>query len=512
LFVLFVTGAYGQDVTLTVNSAYGNPVPSIGPHTYATGTVLTASVATPVDGGPGVRYACVGWKSKGSRPSQYVEIDGIIYYEIPSIGWTNTVLGPNGETCVINSNVVLTWKWKAQYLLDVNVEPVAHCVAGYVRIWWIDKTVTPPVEVDIPNHEYWDSGKVAQLTAVADEGYDFAYWSGGSQVIRLEPWKNPTVQKMRRPETIIAVFVPKPPTYSTEASGVIGTLGGVVEVTDPQSPIVGAKIEIPPDALELDTIIEIKRVTSNPPPFVEPENFDVTVGSEVIYFSSTEPILQPVRISIPYPDADNDGVVDGTSTSTVGLNLLYYDEESYIWCGIPTGTVSVDPSTRTVSSMTEHLSHWRWFSAYMREGTETSPKVYKWTISRYTSLRFPTEVTDEEIREQVERAIEIWDAELPLIDFVYSAAQPVDIEVSWDRGWLWWWLLGDPFGYVISGPGLYGQDIYLNDTGRYGWEIGDTPGTDSRYDVCSATLHEFCHVLGITGDTYTGMPPIIDGL
>ena len=501
LFLLAATAYSQETVTLTVNSAHGSPTPSVGDHSYLKGTPVTATVATPVGGGGGlIRYACVGWKAKGSQPSNPQGYDPP---EILAVGFTNSVY------FTIDSNVVLTWKWKTQYLLTLNVEPAG---AGHIDFYCDSHPEEPAGTYPPTEGGYWTVLRVAQLTAVANEGYDFAYWSGGSQVLRLEPTKNPTVQKMRRPETITAVFVPKPPTYSTEASGVIGTLGGVVEVTDPQSPIFGAKIEIPPDTLQLDATIDIKIVTSNPPPFVEPENFDVTVGSEVIYFSSTEPILQPVRISIPYPDADNDGVVDGTSTSTVGLNLLYYDEESYIWCGIPTGTVSVDPSTRTVSSMTEHLSHWRWFSAYMREGTETSPKVYKWTISRYTSLRFPTEVTDEEIREQVERAIEIWDAELPLIDFVYSAAQPVDIEVSWDRGWLWWWLLGDPFGYVISGPGLYGQDIYLNDTGRYGWEIGDTPGTDSRYDVCSATLHEFCHVLGITGDTYTGMPPIIDGL
>jgi len=356
-FVLFVTVAYCQEmVSLTVNSAYGSPDPSLGVHTYAVGTVITASVATPVGGGSGIQYSCVGWRGKGSRPTFPVDPP-----ELPAMGTTNSV------TFTINTDVVLTWRWKTQYYLTLNVEP--HPWAGHIDFYCDSHPEEPSGTYPPTEGGYWTTLRVAQLTAVADEGYDFAYWSGGSQVIRLEPTKNPTVQKMRRPETITAVFVPKPPTYSTEASGVIGTLGGVVEVTDPQSPIFGAKIEIPPDTLQLDATIDIKIVTSNSPPFVEPENFDVTVGSEVIYFSCTQPILQPVRISVPYPDADNDGVVDGTSASTVGLNLLYYDEELDVWCGIPTGTVSVDPSTRTVSSMTEHLSHWRWDCRYLREGT-----------------------------------------------------------------------------------------------------------------------------------------------
>ena len=151
----------------------------------------------------------------------------------------------------------------------------------------------------------------------------------------------------------------------------------------------------------------------------------------------------------------------------------------------------------------------------------------------------------------MERAIEIWDAELPLIDFVYSAAGPIDIEVTWDQRWPALDVIRLKNGLEIKGtiiketedeviiriigfielpilwtdiesmrsvPGYAdptGQDIHFNDTGHYGWEIGDTPPDlpqrDLRWDICTATLHEFCHVLGITGDTYIRMPPIIDG-
>jgi hypothetical protein len=196
--VLLAASAYSQDtVTLTVNSAYGRPDPSVGVHSYLTGTVITASVATPVLGGGGVRYACVGWKSKGDPE------------HLASVGFTNNT-GPFS----ITKNIVLTWKWKAQYRLTVNVSPQAHCVPGHVDVWWVDKTVEPPQNVPAPEDGYWDYKKVAQLQAVAHEGYDFAYWSGGSGAIRTDPYQNPTAQQMRRPETVIANFTPEPRNFT----------------------------------------------------------------------------------------------------------------------------------------------------------------------------------------------------------------------------------------------------------------------------------------------------------
>jgi hypothetical protein len=193
LLALFVTSAYAQEtVTLTVNSAYGSPDPSVGVHSYAKGTELTASVATPVAGGTGIQYACVGWKSKGSVPSHPGEI--------AAIGFTNSV------TFTINSNVVLTWRWKAQYLLTLNVSP--HLWAGHINFYCDSHPEEPSGTYPPTDGGYWTYLRVAQLTAVADRDYVFDHWSGGSQVLRLEPWKNPTVQKMRRPETITAVFLP----------------------------------------------------------------------------------------------------------------------------------------------------------------------------------------------------------------------------------------------------------------------------------------------------------------
>jgi len=203
LFLLAATAYSQETVTLTVNSAHGSPTPSAGDHSYLKGTPVTATVATPVGGGGGlIRYACVGWKAKGSQPSNPQGYDPP---EILAVGFTNSVY------FTIDSNVVLTWKWKTQYLLTLNVEPAG---AGHIDFYCDSHPEEPSGTYPPTEGGYWTILRVAQLTAVADEGYDFANWSGGSQVIRLEPTKNPTVQKMRRPETVIANFTPQPRTFT----------------------------------------------------------------------------------------------------------------------------------------------------------------------------------------------------------------------------------------------------------------------------------------------------------
>jgi parallel beta-helix repeat protein len=143
------------------------------------------------------------------------------------MGFTNKV------TFTINSNVVLTWRWKAQYLLTLNVSP--HLWAGHINFYCADHPEEPSGTYPPTEGGYWSYLRVAQLTAVANEGYEFAYWSGGSQVIRLEPTKNPTVQKMRRPETVIANFtplVPQPPAADFSATPRFGVAPLTVQFTD----------------------------------------------------------------------------------------------------------------------------------------------------------------------------------------------------------------------------------------------------------------------------------------
>jgi len=59
-------------------------------------------------------------------------------------------------------------------------------------------------------------------------------------------------------------------------------------------------------------------------------------------------------ITLPYPDVDNDGLVDGTSVNENGLSIYHLDEKHNLWVRIP-GSI-VDTKNKTVSVKVSHFS------------------------------------------------------------------------------------------------------------------------------------------------------------
>ncbi|MDI6788572.1 MAG: putative Ig domain-containing protein, partial [Planctomycetota bacterium] len=146
------------------------------------------------------------------------------------------------------------------------------------------------------------------------------------------------------------------PSIIIENTASIGSLGGTLEVINSNSPIYGTKIELPTSCITSDTTVTISRKVDNIPTFTPPANTIVTVSNEIINFSADgQNFTQPVRISIPYPDTNNDGIVDGTSVNVTGLSAMYYDADSSQWKGIPSGTVSIDLIAKTINVVTTHL-------------------------------------------------------------------------------------------------------------------------------------------------------------
>ncbi len=84
------------DLTVASNQT---STPSNGSYWYDSGTPITAFVTTPVSGGTGVRYVCLGWSGTGS---------------VPATGATSAV------TFNINAPSTLTWNWQTQYYLTVT--------------------------------------------------------------------------------------------------------------------------------------------------------------------------------------------------------------------------------------------------------------------------------------------------------------------------------------------------------------------------------------------------------
>jgi len=166
-----ITANFAPTCTLTVRSRYGSPDPPAGSHTYPINTEITASVATPVSGTPGIRYACTGYRARGSPET------------LPPTGEGNSV------TFTITMNTTLTWTWKTQYLLTTSAIPDG---SGTVEV--------SPISTD----GYYDAKSTITLTAIENEGYYFGYWSGG-----LRGTANPQVLLLRGPRNVTATFIPE---------------------------------------------------------------------------------------------------------------------------------------------------------------------------------------------------------------------------------------------------------------------------------------------------------------
>ena len=122
------------DPILTVVDAYGTSDPAAGDYTYSAGTQITLTASS--QGSATIRATPVGWTMIGGN-----------------------VTSGEGATATIelNRNSVFTWQYKTEYKLDFEAGSGGS--------------------VSLPDGWY-EGGKPLQLTAIADEGYYFAGWSG----------------------------------------------------------------------------------------------------------------------------------------------------------------------------------------------------------------------------------------------------------------------------------------------------------------------------------------------
>ena len=133
-----------------------------------------------------------------------------------------------------------------------------------------------------------------------------------------------------------------------EVSAPIGSAGGTVEVTNQASPIAGAQAAIPAGALASTVTITITQVTAPAGLPSQPAGPCVDFGPDGTQFST------PVELSLPYPDADNDGIVDGTGISEDLVNAYYYNETTSAWENVP--VIGRDKALNLVRIQTTHFS------------------------------------------------------------------------------------------------------------------------------------------------------------
>ena len=135
-----------------------------------------------------------------------------------------------------------------------------------------------------------------------------------------------------------------------DAAATIGPEGGVVEVTDPESPVYGAKVEIPEGALGEDKTLSLSAVDmpSDLPGASIPTGPCIDFGPDDTLF------LAPVFLFLPYRDEDNDGLIDGTTLPEDQVVVNSFNETLGEWEAVE--VISRDPISNVVEALVHHLS------------------------------------------------------------------------------------------------------------------------------------------------------------
>lgn len=107
----------------------------------------------------------------------------------------------------------------------------------------------------------------------------------------------------------------------------IGAEGGVVEVTDASSTIYGAKVYIPPGALNEEQDI---RISYSAVPRTLPNGYR-SAGGCISFEPDGIEFSNPVMMYLPYIDSNDDGIVDGKAVAETMVGVLYYNESIGAW-------------------------------------------------------------------------------------------------------------------------------------------------------------------------------------
>ncbi|TFH17976.1 MAG: DUF2341 domain-containing protein [Lentisphaerales bacterium] len=312
--------------SLDVLSQQGLPNPAVGTTWYTEGTLVDASVDSPVVIGAETQYVCLGWSGTGDVP-----VSG---------GGTNT-------SFVISNNSAITWLWQTNY--------------------WLDSTAGPNGSVDVPSGWY-ETGSNFTIYATASNGYSFLAWSGdtnGCTIIGPQ-----LIVTMDQPRSVTADF--ELTLYDIDAAaGLNGIMSptGTVWVGHGSNQLF--TITPDPNYHVLDVLVNVGSIgPTNDYTFVNVTNggqsIDVTFEIDKFTLDVTSPYGTPIPAGLTTNDWNTliDASVDG-SPVVVGAATQYV---CYGWTG--TGVVVPGTGTNTSFSITSNSAlEWLWATNYWLDAT-----------------------------------------------------------------------------------------------------------------------------------------------
>ncbi|MFC1707951.1 matrixin family metalloprotease [Planctomycetota bacterium] len=246
-------------------------------------------------------------------------------------------------------------------------------------------------------------------------------------------------------------------------------------------------VQVPPNAVAQDESFSIGYVTANAPALPAA----VTGHAGTILELKPHGIVfnRPATVTLPLPDGDGDGLIDGTGVTADWIQPLRYDESLAEWQPIPGGMVTINAASGTMSVETAAFSWWIFWTHLARQEGST--------------YRYYLDLADEPISNsivEIEAAIETWDKRLQKIDLIRTAnPATADLSVAWSRSLL------SPYRIALVPVPLVGNACALTNpvTGRIVLDARDSwdfhANTRDKNVVRTTVLHEMAHFLGIMG-------------
>jgi hypothetical protein len=289
-------------------------------------------------------------------------------------------------------------------------------------------------------------------------------------------------------------FNPSSEDGTTEASAIIGPAGGTVEVTNPSSPVFGAKIEIPPGALLQPTELTIS--APQPPPFSF--SFAARAGPVVGIGPSGLNFQIPARITLPYRDDNNDGVVDGTPVNQKFVQAHSFNPLAAEW--VYGSDTDIDTIRKTFTIEVDHLTK---FDATVQQLPVPSGRVVRFCFG---PIDFVGSLDPEAFRNAIRNAFRSWQAALASQSIAFVESSCADPAIAIMFRFLF---TTEPFKEEFDEPGDLAYAYGFTASGREVRFITilDKPNrftTDptsatctTQVDLQGAVTHEIGHALGL---------------
>jgi len=131
-----------------------------------------------------------------------------------------------------------------------------------------------------------------------------------------------------------------------QASGKVGSSGGTIEVTNPNSPIKGTKVVVPQDALDSDEMVKI--VIDYTDQLPGPIDTNTVAASKAIVLAKNNDykFKLPVMVTIPYTD---------TQMSSGDIPAVFYWDKTYKKY-VAVGVKNIDTTNKTITYTTVHFT------------------------------------------------------------------------------------------------------------------------------------------------------------